>query len=67
MANIMQIANFSMNVKETSNDEIMKELLKQDKILDYQNNLLQEQTNEYLKYIIEQNNSILELLEQKGE
>ena len=47
-----------MNLKEASNDEIMKELQNQDIILD-------KQTNDYLEKIIEQNNEILRLL--KGE
>lgn len=31
LANVLQIANFIMNVKETSNDEIMKMLEKQNR------------------------------------
>ena len=59
LANALQVANFQMNIQEVSNDEIMKHLLKQDKILDEQSNELQEQTNIYLKKIIEQNQEII--------
>lgn len=59
LANVLQIANFEMNVTEISNDELMKHLLQQDKVLD-------EQTNIYLKKIIEQNDIIIDLLK-KGE
>lgn len=59
LANILQIANFQLNIEQTSNDQLMKELRNQDKILD-------EQTNIYLKKIIEQNNEIINLLK-KGE
>ena len=53
LANWLQIFDFQMNVAQISNDEIMKHLLEQDKTLDYQNNILQEQTNDYLEKIIE--------------
>lgn len=58
LANLCQVCSFYMNLKEASNDEIMKELQNQDIILD-------KQTNDYLEKIIEQNNEILRLL--KGE
>lgn len=58
IADILQIANYQLNVEQTSNDQLMKELRNQDNILD-------EQTNIYLKKIIEQNQEILNLL--KGE
>lgn len=54
-ANYCQIESFEMNKKQISNDEIMKHLQEQDKILD-------NQTNIYLKQIIEQNQEILKLL-----
>ena len=54
-ANYCQIESYEMNRKQISNDEIMKHLLNQDKILD-------EQTNIYLKKIVEQNEEILKLL-----
>lgn len=66
LANICQLADYQMNVQQLSNDDLMKELIKQDKILDYQNNILQDQTNIYLKKIVEQNEEILRLLK-KGE
>ena len=52
LANICQVTSFDMNITEVSNDEIMKHLLRQDKVLD-------EQTNDYLKKIIEQNEQII--------
>lgn len=58
LANICQVASFHLNVSEITNDEIMKHLQKQD-------NILNEQTNLYLKKIIEQNDEILGLLKNK--
>ncbi len=55
LANICQVASFHLNVSEITNDEIMKHLQKQD-------NILNEQTNIYLKKIIKQNEEILDLL-----
>ena len=55
LANLAQIASFDMNVRETKNDEIMQELQNQSKVLE-------EQTNIYLKKIVEQNEEILKLL-----
>lgn len=57
LANICQIANFDMSTKEITNDAIMRELQEQDKILS-------EQTNLYLKRIIEQNELIISLLKE---
>lgn len=65
LANWLQIFDFALDVTQTSNDEIFKHLLNQDRILDEQTRELQEQTNIYLKKIIEQNQEILNLL--KGE
>lgn len=62
LANLMQIADFQMNVTQLSNDDLMKHLLQQDKVLDEQNNVLQEQTNIYLKTIVKQNEEIIKLL-----
>ena len=45
LANILQIANFQMNVQEINNNELME--------------YLQHQDNDYLKAIIEQNESII--------
>lgn len=50
LANILQVANYSENLKQTSNDELMKRLEAQDNI--------------YLKTIVSQNNKIIELLEE---
>ena len=52
MANIFQLADFGMNVTQLSNDDLMKHLRSQDKILD-------EQTNIYLKKIVKQNELII--------
>lgn len=64
IANWLQIFDFQMNVQQLSNDDLMQELIKQDKILDYQNNVLQEQTNVYLEKIIQQNEEIINLLKE---
>ena len=45
LANILQIANFQMNVQEINNNELMK--------------YLQHQDNDYLKAIVEQNELII--------
>lgn len=45
LANILQIANFQMNIQEISNDELMK--------------YLQHQDDDYLKAIIKQNELII--------
>lgn len=55
LANILQIANFEMNVKEISNDELLKYLEHQD------NDFLISIINQN-KIIIEQNKEIIELL-----
>ena len=55
IANICQLMDFQMNVSQLSNDDLMKHLLQQDKILD-------EQTNIYLKKIIKQNEEIKTIL-----
>lgn len=52
LANITQLANFDMQIRQTSTDEIMKDLLNQDDIL-------KEQTEVYLKKIVEQNELII--------
>lgn len=56
MANIAQLMDFQMNMAQLSNDDLMKHLIKQDGVLD-------DQTNTYLKKIVEQNEKILKLLE----
>lgn len=62
LANWLQIFDFQMNVTQLSNDDIMEHLLKQDKELDVQTRMLQEQTNNYLEKIIIQNEEIIKLL-----
>lgn len=52
LANITQLANFDMQIQQTSTDEIMKDLQRQDKILN-------EQTEIYLKKIVNQNELII--------
>lgn len=59
IADILQIANYQLNIEQISNDQLMKELRNQDKVLD-------EQINIYFKKIIEQNEEIISLLK-KGE
>lgn len=51
IANIYQLADFDMNVKQISNDIIFQELQKQNK--------------EYLQKIISQNEEIIKLLKSK--
>lgn len=58
IANICQLFDFNMNVTQLSNDDLMKHLQEQDKILSIQ-------TNVYLKKIVKQNEEILKIL--KGE
>lgn len=59
LANLCQLADYQLNTQQLSNDDLMQELIKQDKVLD-------DQTNIYLKKIIEQNEEIIRLLK-KGE
>ena len=58
IANMCQLMDFQLNITQLSNDDLMKHLLQQDKVLD-------EQTNIYLKKIIEQNEEIIKLLKNK--
>lgn len=58
VANMCQLVDFQMNLTQLSNDDLMKHLMQQDRILD-------DQTNNYLKKIIEQNKEIIELLKNK--
>lgn len=55
IANLLQIENYEMLLKDAKNNDIMQELQSQDQIL-------AEQTNTYLKKIVEQNEEILKLL-----
>lgn len=65
LANIFQVGDFAMNMTQLSNDALMKELLKQDEVLQHQNNMMQEQTNKYLKQILKNQEKIINLLEGK--
>lgn len=58
IANLLQIENYEMLLKDAKNNDIMQELQSQDKIL-------AEQTNIYLKKIVEQNEEILRILKDK--
>lgn len=58
LANLCQLYDLELNLSQTTNDEIMKNLQEQGKKLD-------EQTNIYLKEIIRQNNEIIDLLKDK--
>lgn len=55
VANMCQLMDFQLNITQLSNDDLMRHLLQQDKVLD-------EQTNLYLKKIIDQNEEIIKLL-----
>lgn len=65
VANWCQLESYNMNKQQISNDTLMKHLLKQDEVLNNQNNILDEQTNIYLKQILTDQQEILKLL--KGE
>lgn len=56
----VQILDFMLNVTQVSNDELFKELNKQDQILN-------EQNEKYLKRILENQEKIIKLLEDKDE
>lgn len=58
VANMCQLMDFQMNMSQLSNDDIMKHLIEQDQVL-------AEQTNIYLKKIVEQNEEIIKLLKNK--
>lgn len=55
VANMCQLMDFQMNMTQLSNDDLMRHLIKQDKVLE-------EQTNDYLKKIVEQNEKIKSIL-----
>ena len=59
LANICQLASFAMIFKETSNEELMQELRLQDRIL-------MNQTNDYLKVILDKITNIEKFLEKEG-
>lgn len=56
---LLQIYSLILNIGQTSNDEILKHLQKQDQSID-------EQTEKYLKQIIENQEKIIKLLEKMG-
>lgn len=58
VANVLQIENYRMLLKDATNNDILKELQIQDQTL-------AEQTNVYLKKIIEQNEEILKKIEEE--
>lgn len=60
VANILQIENYRMLLKDATNNDILKELQIQDQTL-------AEQTNVYLKKIIEQNEEILKKIKKRKE
>lgn len=62
MSDWCQLESYQMNQKQLSNDDLMKHLQKQDNVLENQNQILDEQTNQYLKKIIEQNETVIRLL-----
>lgn len=51
LANLCQLYDLDLNLNQTSNDELMK--------------ALDEQTNIYLKRIVEQNDEIIKILREK--
>lgn len=63
---MFQLLDYNLNVKQISNDKLFEKLQKQDKVLEYQNQELQKQTNEYLDKIIKQNDEILKILKNNG-
>lgn len=65
VANMCQLMDFQMNMTQLSNDDLMKHLIKQDGVLNEQDKILDEQTHIYLKKIVEQNEKIIKLLENK--
>jgi hypothetical protein len=58
LANITQLESYKLLLKDANNNDIMRHLEKQDRVLD-------EQTQVYLKTIVEQNNEIIKLLKER--
>ena len=58
IANLLQIENYDLNVTDVKNSELLKELNRQDQMLN-------EQTNIYLKRILENQEEIIRLLKEK--
>jgi len=59
MANLAQLESYQLLLKDANNDDIMRHL-------DHQDRILNEQTNSYLKRIVNQNEEIINLLKKKG-
>jgi hypothetical protein len=59
---IIQLMDYSLNVKQVDNDTILQHLNMQDRVLENQNKELQKQTNEYLEKIVKQNEEIIRKL-----
>ena len=59
IANLLQIENYEMLIKDAKNNEIMQELQSQDRMLN-------EQTNIFLKKIVEQNEEISRKLDERN-
>lgn len=64
---MIQFLDYDLILKDATNTDLLKELQKQDAILEEHSQELQRQTNYYLKKIIEQNNEILKKLTEKEE
>ena len=58
IANLCQIESYQMNMVQISNDDLLKHLQEQDVVLD-------NQTNVYLKRIVEQNDELLKILKER--
>lgn len=59
LANICQLASFAMIFQETTNEDLLQELRIQDRIL-------ANQTNDYLKVILDKVNNIEKFLKKEG-
>ena len=58
IANLLQIENYNLNIADLKNSDLMNELQKQDQMLN-------EQTNIYLKEILNNQKKIIKLLKDK--
>ena len=57
-ANLVQLESYELLLKDANNNDIMRHLEKQDRVLD-------DQTHTYLEKIIKQNEEIKEMLERR--
>jgi len=62
IANVLQIANYFMNVEDLKNTDLMKELQKQNIVLDEQTHIYLEKIVSQNELIIKQNEEIIDLL-----